>query len=70
MNSLTERLEDQAALLLLQEEIPLLPEASENLLTALSLGLLILESAAAERKHIDQSIKAGRQLMTFAGAVA
>lgn len=66
----TETLEGYAELLLLYEDIPIQPESSENLLRAISLGLLTLESAEAERKHLDQSIKAGRQFMMFAGAVA
>lgn len=66
----TEGLEREAVWLLLQEEIPLQPEAPENLVRAIGLGLLTLESTEQERKHIDQSIKAGRQTMTFAGAVA
>ena len=66
----TERLEDEAALLLLQEGVPLQPEAPENLVRAIGLGLLTLESAEQERKHIEQSVKAGRQVMTFMGAVA
>lgn len=70
MELTTERLEDDAALLLLLEDIPIQPEASENLLRALTLGLLVLDSAQAEREHLDQSIKAGRQFMAFAGAVA
>lgn len=70
MRLTTERLEDRAALLLLGEGIPLQPEAPENLVRAIGLGLLTLESAEVERKYIDQSVKAGRIVMTFAGAVA
>lgn len=70
METETIRLEEQAALLLLQEDIPLQPEAAENLVCAFALGLLTLESAEAERKHIDQSIKAGRFFMDYVGRVA
>lgn len=66
----TEGLEREAVWLLLEQDIPLQPEAPENLVRAIGLGLLTLESAELERKHIDQSVKAGRQVMTFQGAVA
>jgi hypothetical protein len=69
MSYTTEGLEYEAVALLLEHREPLRREAPENLLRAITLGHLTLESAEQERKHIDQSIKAGR-LMTFMEAVA
>lgn len=65
-----ERLEEDSVLLLLAEDIPINPVASENLLNAIDLGLLALGSTEQERKYIDQSAKAGRTVITFMGAVA
>jgi hypothetical protein len=69
MELLTERLEEEAALLLLAEDRHLRPEASENLLDAIALGLLDIGSAEQERKHIEQSFRAGRTMMTFSKVV-
>lgn len=67
MEPTTERLEEEAALLLLGEDRHLRPQASENLLDAIALGLLQVGSAEQERKHIEQSFRAGRIVMTFVG---
>lgn len=66
MELTTEKLEEEAALLLLAEDRYLRLEASENLLDAIALGLLNIGSAEQERKHIEQSFIAGRTVMTFA----
>ncbi len=49
------------ALLLLGEVLH--PELSENLLKAIGGQLVQLESAQAERRHLNLSIKAGRRLL-------
>lgn len=67
MELTTERLEAEAVFLLLSEDRYLRPQASENLLDAIALGLLQIGSAEQERKHIEQSLQAGRTVMTFAG---
>ncbi len=67
MNHTTEQIEEIAALSLLAEDRHLHPDAAENLLAAIQLGLLSLESVQEERNHLEQSIKAGRQVMTFSG---
>lgn len=70
MNVTTEELEDLSRILLESNKEVVSDLASENLYQAIQLGHLSLESEKIELKHIDQSVKAGRQLMTFAGAVA
>lgn len=67
MELTTERLEEEAVFLLLGEDRYLRPQASENLLDAIALGLLQIGSAEQERKHIEQSLQAGRTVMTFTG---
>ena len=64
----TQDLEAEAVeALLLQGEV-LHPELSENLLKAIGGQLIQLESAHAERHHLNLSIKAGRILLTGAGS--
>ena len=72
MELLTKELEDRAAARLNLYGLSVSDNPSENLLAAISAGLLLgeLATAEAERKHVDQSIKAGRQLMELVGAVA
>lgn len=67
MELTTERLEEEATLLLLGDDRYLRLEAAENLLDAIALGLLNIGSAEQERKHIEQSLQAGRLVMTFSG---
>lgn len=63
MDRNTEDVEAEAVeALLLQGEV-LHPELSENLLKAIGNQLIQLESAQAERHHLNLSIHAGRRLL-------
>ena len=70
METSTEELEDLSVLILRSNNIAVNQLASENLFAAVTRGLLVVEPESMQLKHIDQSIMAGRKVLSLVGAVA
>ncbi len=70
METTTEELEDLSLLILRSNNLPLSELASENLFTAVTEGLLVIEPESEKEKHVDQSIIAGRKVLQLAGVAA
>lgn len=70
METTAEELEGLAAILLRSNNLEVSELASDNLFSAITKRLLVIEPEAVQTERIEQSITAGRKVMELVGAVA